>query len=140
MPKMNKREALNGVTQTRKATLSTTKKEDGTLSFIMVSDNNGGQRFDWSSGEYYEEVLSIKGANTSNLNTYEENSQLLADVKFDEDGLSIKRKYENRTLTDVSIGYRINAYEVIEREGESDLVTITDYDILELSAVGIGFD
>jgi phage major head subunit gpT-like protein len=155
----NKREALKGVTQTRAAQISTQKGDDGTLTFVMVSDKNDGERFDWGSGQFYVERLSIDGANTQLLNTFFKNhdrgvddaigkvtntrkqdGQLLADVSFDDDGLSIKRKYENGTLTDVSIGYRINKYEVEEREGELDLVTITDYDIIELSAVGIGFD
>ncbi|MFA5669929.1 MAG: Mu-like prophage major head subunit gpT family protein [Balneolaceae bacterium] len=156
---LNKREALKGVTQTRAAQISTQKGDDGTLTFVMVSDKNDGERFDWGSGQFYVERLSIDGANTQSLNTFFKNhdrgvddaigkvtntrkqdGQLLADVSFDDDGLSIKRKYENGTLTDVSIGYRINKYEVEEREGELDLVTITDYDIIELSAVGIGFD
>ena len=156
---LNKREALKGVTQTRAAQISTKKGDDGTLTFVMVSDKNDGERFDWGSGQFYVERLSIDGANTKSLNTFFKNhdrgvddaigkvtntrkqdGQLLADVSFDDDGLSIKRKYENGTLTDVSIGYRINKYEVEEREAELDLVTITDYDIIELSAVGIGFD
>ena len=156
---LNKREALKGVTQTRAAQISTKKGDDGTLTFVMVSDKNDGERFDWGSGQFYVERLSIDGANTKSLNTFFKNhdrgvddaigkvtntrkqdGQLLADVSFDDDGLSIKRKYENGTLTDVSIGYCINKYEVEEREAELDLVTITDYDIIELSAVGIGFD
>lgn len=156
---LNKREALKGVTQTRAAQISTQKGDDGTLTFVMVSDKNDGERFDWGSGQYYIERLDIDGAKTETLNTFFKNhdrgvddaigsvknvrkqdNQLLADVSFDDDGLSIKRKYENGTLTDVSIGYRINKYEVEEREAELDLVTITDFDIIELSAVGIGFD
>lgn len=156
---LNKREALKGMTQTRAAQISRQKGDDGTLTFVMVSDKNDGERFDWGSGQYYIERLDIDGAKTETLNTFFKNhdrgvddaigsvknvrkqdNQLLADVSFDDDGLSIKRKYENGTLTDVSIGYRINKYEVEEREAELDLVTITDFDIIELSAVGIGFD
>lgn len=156
---LNKREALKGITQTRAAQISRQKGDDGTLTFVMVSDKNDGERFDWGSGQHYIERLDIDGAKTETLNTFFKNhdrgvddaigsiknvrkqdNQLLADVSFDDDGLSIKRKYENGTLTDVSIGYRINKYEVQEREAELDLVTITDFDIIELSAVGIGFD
>lgn len=159
MPKINKREALKNTTQTREATLSTAKKDDGTLSFIMISRDSGGTRLNWDSYEYYEEVLDITGANTERLNTFfkdhnrgvdnaigkitetrVDDGELLADVEFDEDGASIKRKYENGTLTDVSVGYRINQYTVKERDGDMDLVTVTDFDIVELSAVGIGFD
>ena len=147
------------MTQTRAAQISRQKGDDGALTFVMVSDKNDGERFDWGSGQYYVERLDINGAKTEFLNTFFKNhgrgvddaigsiknvrkqdNQLLADVSFDDDGLSIKRKYENGTLTDVSIGYRINKYTVEEREAELDLVTITDFDIIELSAVGIGFD
>ena len=67
---------------------------------------------------------------------------IISDVTFGtgDDEQSIHRKYTEGILTDVSIGYQINKYEVEERDGEPDVVTITDYEIFELSAVGIGFD
>lgn len=160
MPKqIQKRDALKGVTQTRKATMAKKQTKDDAITFVMVSDQNEGMRFDWWSGDEYIERLDINGANMESLNTFFKNHDrevddaigrvenkrkdgdfLLGDVIFDESGADIKRKYENRTLTDVSIGYKINKYEVEERENEPDIVTITDFDIMELSAVGIGFD
>jgi len=65
---------------------------------------------------------------------------LKADVVFGADGESVLNKYREGVLTDVSIGYAINGYTVEEREGEPDIVTVTDFEIFELSAVGIGFD
>lgn len=159
MPKLKKRSALVGTSQTRAATVSTKKTDTEALSFVIVSDNNEGLRFDWWSGDTYIERLDINGANMDSLNTFFKNhnrdvddaigrienkrmdgASLVTDVVFDESGADVKRKYENGTLTDVSIGYRINKYEVEERNGESDIVTVTDFEIIELSAVGIGFD
>lgn len=160
MPKkMQKREALQGVEHVRKASVSATAaKQDNALTFVMVSEDNDGMRYSWDFG-YYIERLDINGANMEKLNTFFKNhnrdvdaaigrvenkrvdgTSLLGDVVFDESGADVKRKYENGTLTDVSIGYKINAYKVEEREGEPDIVTVTDFDITELSAVGIGFD
>lgn len=160
MPKeFQKREALLGTSQTRKANVSTKQTKTDSLTFVMVSENNDGERYDWWSGDTYIERLDVQGANFDALKTFFKNhnrtvddavgrvenarqdgAELLADVMFDETGLDIKRKYENGTLNDVSIGYKINKYEVEERSGEPDIVTVTDFDITELSAVGIGFD
>ena len=159
MPDLQKRSALVGTSQTRAATVSTKKTETGALSFVIVSDNNEGLRHDWWSGDTYIERLDINGANMDSLNTFFKNhnrdvddaigrienkrmdgASLVTDVVFDESGADVKRKYENGTLTDVSIGYRINKYEVEERNREPDIVTVTDFEIIELSAVGIGFD
>ena len=160
MPKaMKKREALIGATHARSASVrkQDTNKKDS-LTFVMVSDKNEGMRFSWEFGNFIER-LDINGANMEKLNTFFKNhnrdvdaaigrvenkrldgTSLLADVVFDESGADIKRKFENGTLSDVSIGYTINKYEVEEREGEPDIITVTDFDIIELSAVGVGFD
>lgn len=158
--KMQKRDALVGQVHERKAQVAQKQTSKDGLTFVMVSENNEGMRYDWriSNSEFIER-LDINGANMSELNTFFKNhnrgvddaigrientrmegTSLLGDVVFDESGLDIKRKYENKTLTDVSIGYKINKYTVEERQGEPDLVTITDFSIVELSAVGIGFD
>jgi len=134
---------------------------DGVLSFVMVSEANSGSRYDWSTGKFYEELLDVNGANTARLNTFfkdhrhdvdsasgqvtnirVEDSVLVGDVKFasDENSQAVYRKYADGVLTDVSIGYEIKNYTVEERESQDDLVTVTDYEIFELSAVGIGFD
>ncbi len=159
---LKKREALKNQTHTRKASLrKSSDLPDGELSFVMVSDANSGQRYDWSSGKTYEEFLDVRGANSGQLNTFfknhshdvdsavgkvsnvrVENNILVGDVKFasDETSQAVYRKYVDGVLTDVSIGYEIKDYTVQERENENDLVTVTNYEIFELSAVGIGFD
>lgn len=161
--KMNKREALKGQTQTRGVSVSVSQNEDdNTLSFVFVSDDNSGKRYDWGSGEYYDEVLDVNGANTERLNTFfkdhyrsvdsavgkisnprVENNQLIGDVTFgsDDDSQRVHSKYAEGILTDVSIGYEIRDYKVEKgAENERDIVTVTDFDIFEVSAVGIGFD
>lgn len=162
---MEKRNALHGVVHQRQATVrleaTTGDTNPNTHTFVMVSDDNGGMRYDWYSGESYVEELSIEGGSTENLRTFfkdhnrsvdsavgrienvrVEGGTIISDVVFGsgDNEQSIHRKYSEGILTDVSIGYQINGYSVEERDGEPDLVTITDYDIFELSAVGIGFD
>lgn len=162
---MEKRNALHGVVHQRQATVrleaTSGDTNPNTHTFVMVSDDNGGMRYDWYSGESYVEELSIEGGSTENLRTFfkdhnrsvdsavgrienvrVEGGTIISDVVFGsgDNEQSIHRKYSEGILTDVSIGYQINGYSVEERDGEPDLVTITDYDIFELSAVGIGFD
>ncbi len=161
MPKLQKRNALSGVVHSRSEGITPISNEgdDRRLTFVIISDNNEGMRYDWFSGESYIERLDIKGANTERLNTFfkdhernvdsaigkienirTDGTQLKADVIFGSDADSILNKYREGILTDVSIGYAIEDYEVEEREGEADMVTVTKFSIKELSAVGIGFD
>lgn len=161
MPKLQKREALNGVLHARAESVSPTSHEgdDRKLTFTIISADNEGMRYDWWSGESYVERLDVSGAKTDRLNTFFKDhnrgvddaigkvesvrldgDSLKADVVFGSDADSILNKYREGVLTDVSIGYAINTYEVEEREGEADVVTVTEFDIYELSAVGIGFD
>ena len=161
-----KREALRNQTQTRASSISVSRVDDeantNTLSFVFVSNDNAGKRFDWGSGEFYDEVLDISGANSERLNTFfkdhmrsvdsavgkvsnvrTEDGQLLGDVTFgtDEDSQRVYSKYAEGILTDVSIGYEIRDYKVEQgAENERDKVTVTDFEIFEVSAVGIGFD
>lgn len=158
-PKQNQ---LDGMTHTRTASFSTTLGgDDNTLTFVIVSDDNGGMRYDWSSGVQYIEVLEVDGANTSQLNVFfkdhirsvdnaigkvinvrVEDNMLLCDVTFgsDSDSQRVKQKYIEGILTDVSIGYNIQEYRVEEVDGAPDIVTVTKYDVFELSAIGVGFD
>ena len=162
---MEKRNALLGEVHYRKATVrlknSSQQTKSNTHTFTIVSDDNGGMRYDWYSGESYVEELSIKGASFEALKTFfkdhnrsvdsavgrienvrVDGGTIVSDVVFGtgEDEQNVYRKYTEDILTDVSIGYQINKYEVEERDGEPDVVTVTDYEIFELSAVGIGFD
>ena len=159
---MIKREALNDVIHTRVATLRSNPNLDNKeMSFTFVSTENAGKRYDWDKGAYYEEVLAPEGASFSRLSTFfkdhlrdttnaigkivntrVEDGEIRGEVIFGS-GLvakEIEDKYREEILTDVSIGYKINKYEVKERDNDIDLVTVTDYDIFEVSAVGLGFD
>ena len=151
---------LNGVVHTRVATVSRDPTSEK-MTFVLISNDNGGKRYDWDSGGQYEEVLDVNGARYGQLNTLFkdhdrgvdsaiatitntrlEEGQIVSDVAFgsDSEAQRVETKYKEGILTDVSIGYEILEYKREEREGQIDLVTITDYEILEASAVGIGFD
>jgi len=167
MPKMlDKREALRNIERKRSVQVRVTEPSaragDNTLTFVFVSNDNAGVRFDWGSGEYYNEILDVNGASVERLNTFfknhtrsvddaigkvsnvrVDNGELVGDITFgtDEDSQKIYRKYLEGILTDVSIGYEIRDYKVESQpDGERDNVTITDFDVFEVSAVGIGFD
>ncbi|WP_026804688.1 phage major capsid protein [Aliarcobacter lanthieri] len=136
-------------------------EESRTISFILISQNNEGERYDWWTDEVFIEKLDVNGARVERLKTFfkdhnrsvdsaigrvgnvrVEDGKLKADVVFatDEASEKIFRKYVDGILTDCSIGYRILSTTIQERKGEPTLVTVTEYEIFELSAVGIGFD
>jgi len=164
MPKQHKViKKIQGHSFDRKASIETSLIDEvnRTVPFILISANNEGERYDWWKDEIYLERLDVNGANYERLKTFfkdhirsvdsalgrvenvrVEDSQLKADVVFgtDENSETIFRKYVDGILTDVSIGYKVNTATVEERKGEPDIVTVTDFDIRELSAVGIGFD
>jgi hypothetical protein len=131
------------------------------ISFIAVSDDNGGLRYDWWNDEIFEERLEPKGATFDGLNTFfkdhkmsvdtaigrVENTrldkgQIKTDVVFgtDDDSERIFNKFREGILTDVSIGYSINEVITTERENEPTEVLVTKFNIHELSAVWKGFD
>lgn len=135
--------------------------ENKIVPFILVSDDNGGLRYDWWNDEIYEERLDVNGATFDNLNTFFkdhemrvdnaigkvinpriEDNKIKADVRFgtDEDSEKIFNKYRDGILTDVSIGYSIQDFTTEERKNDHTLVTVTRFDIHELSAVWKGFD
>lgn len=155
--------AIQGKSVDRKASLQTglIDEKTRTVSFILISKDNEGERYDWWKDEIYLERLDVNGAKHDELKTFFkdhirsvdsaigrvenvriEDAQLKGDVVFgtDEASETIFRKYVDGVLTDVSIGYRINGATIEERKGEPDIVTVTDFDVRELSAVGIGFD
>lgn len=165
LSKSQKREALKNTVRTRAVSISVSRQDDtdsNTLSFVFVSNDNAGVRYDWGSGEYYNEILDVTGAKVHRLNTFfkdhlhsvdsavgkisnvrVEDMQLIGDVTFgsDEDSQRVLSKYSEGILTDVSIGYEIRKYDVKpSANNERDNVTVTDFDIFEVSAVGVGFD
>ena len=130
------------------------------IPFILISKNNSGERGCCGEVDYIES-LDVNGARFDNLKTFfkdhnrsvdsaigrienvrVENGELKADVVFADtpDSLEVFEKYKQGVLSDVSIGYRVKAVTIEERINEPDLVTVTDFDILEVSAVGVGFD
>lgn len=145
--------------ETQERSLETENNSDTT--FILISEHNETERYDWWSGETFIEELDVKGADYSELKTFfkdhnpsvdtaigkvedlrVENNQLLSGVTFgsDSDSQIIKQKYDDGILTDVSIGYRIDDLILTEKKGEPDHVLVTKYSIVELSAVWKGAD
>lgn len=131
------------------------------IPFILVSRDNAGERYDWWNDEVYTEELDPNGARLEELmtffkdhspsvdtaigridNTRVEDGIIKADVYFgtDEDADKVFQKYRDQVLTDVSIGYYVNDVVITSRQGEPDHVLVTDYTIVELSAVWKGFD
>jgi phage major head subunit gpT-like protein len=165
MPKTKKefQRSIEGATVERKLTIdnaTAVNEEKRTVSFIMISDDNAGKRRDWD-GSIYIEVLDVKGANPERLRTFfkdhnrltdsaigkienkrVEDGKFKADVVFgsDENSDAVFRKYVEGILSDCSVTYIPTKVSIEERSGEPDLVTVLEYDLVECSAVGVGFD
>jgi len=135
--------------------------ENRSIPFILVSDDNAGERYDWWNDEVYIEELDPNGARLDELQTFfkdhnqavdtaigrienarVDGSEIKADVFFgtDEDASKVFTKYQDRILTDVSVGYYVNDIVVTSKKDEPDHVLVTDYTLVELSAVWKGFD
>jgi len=135
--------------------------ENKKVPFVLVSNDNAGERYDWWKDEVYIEELDVNGASYERLQTFftdhrpsvdnaigridnvrVEDAQLKADVIFgsDDRANAIFDKYKDGILTDVSIGYRINDVVVTSKKDAPDHVLVTDYEVVELSAVWRGFD
>ncbi len=163
MPEDEIERKLQGFDTTRKLPVESNliNVETRTVPFILISNENEGERVDWWTDEVFIEKLDVNGARHERLNTFFkdhirsvdsaigkveniriEGGQLKADVVFGtgEESEKVFRKYAEGILTDCSIGYKINTTTVEQRKGEPTLVTVTDFEIRELSAVGIGFD
>ncbi|WP_170019199.1 HK97 family phage prohead protease [Campylobacter sp. RM16190] len=146
---------------TRKATIRASNEETKSLTFVMISRENTCKRFDWNNGRYYNETLDINGARFDELKTMfkdhepsvdnaiarvenirEEDGELLCDAVFasDDDSQKIYKKYIDGVLSDVSIGYSIKEQKREKGEDSIDEVLVTDFSILELSAVWKGAD
>lgn len=137
----------------------TSPKQDAT--FILISKDNATQRYDWWEDEIYIEELDVKGASYDELHTFFKDhrpsvdnaigriankrvldEELLADVVFssDEASQTIKQKYDENILSDVSIGYYINDFVETKKKDEPNHILVTDFTIVELSAVWKGAD
>ena len=136
--------------------------ENRTISFIIVSNQNAGERFDWWEGETFIEELDPSGADLSQLRTFfidhnpssinaigrvqnvrlDTDSQIKCDVIFGTSDLAneIFNRYVEGILTDVSIGYSIDEVVETAKNGEPTHVMVTRFTILELSSVWAGFD
>ncbi|MCD6433706.1 MAG: peptidase [Sulfurimonas sp.] len=135
--------------------------QNRTIPFILVSEDNAGERYDWWNDEVYIEELDPDGARLDELQTFfkdhnqtvdtaigriencrVDGDQIKADVIFgtDEDASKVFTKYQDRILTDVSVGYYVNDIIITSKKDEPDHILVTDYIIVELSAVWKGFD
>lgn len=135
--------------------------ENRSIPFILVSEENAGERYDWWNDEVYIEELDPNGANLTELRTFfkdhhqavdtaigrienarVDGAEIKADVIFgtDDDASRVFTKYQDRIITDVSVGYYVNDITVTSKKDEPDHVLVTDYTIVELSAVWKGFD
>jgi hypothetical protein len=136
-------------------------EEKRKVPFIAISSNNAGERYDWWEDEIYIEELELNGAKTDRLETFfkdhrlsvdsaigrieniqKTDRELRVDVIFGRDRESDKifQKYRDGILSDVSIGYIVRDIVVTEKKGEPTHVLVTDFEIVELSAVWRGFD
>jgi HK97 family phage prohead protease len=130
------------------------------IPFILISKDNKGERYCCGEVDYIEE-LDVNGAKFDNLRTFfkdhdrsvdsaigkienirVEDGELKADVIFGStaDAEEVFNKYREGILTDVSVGYKVKEIEVIEKTNEAPLVRVVDFDLVEVSAVGVGFD
>ncbi len=128
------------------------------------------RRYDWENGQYYDEELVVTPGSvrldrlnsgtapvldTHNAYTIDDvkgvvlensvsisNSLGYADLKLDDgpENQSVLRKVQNGIIRNVSIGYRVYIYEVIQREGLVPLYRATDWEPYEISLVPIGAD
>ncbi|WP_345993756.1 peptidase [Sulfurimonas sp. HSL-1716] len=135
--------------------------QNRTIPFILISKDNAGERYDWWTDEIYIEELDVNGARLDELYTFFkdhnksvdtaagrvenkriEDGEVKADVTFgsDKDSYLVFQKYNDRILTDVSIGYIVHDVTITEKKGEPTHVLVTDFTIVELSAVWKGFD
>lgn len=135
-------------------------QENKMVPFIAISANNAGERMDWWTGETYIEELDLTGAKFDRLSTFFKDhtrsvdaavarienahidGEFKVDVYFGSDTSSydIFRKYLDGILTDVSVSYIVNDIVVTDKRGEPTHVLVTDFEIVELSAVWRGFD
>ena len=158
---VSQRVCLGQCPMKKEGTPSAIDQEKRSVPFILISEDNAGERYDWWTDEVYVEELDVGGANYDSLRTFftdhnpsvdnaigrvenarVDGSALKADVIFGSSvrGEEVFQKYLDGILTDVSIGYRVNDVVITSEKDKPDHVLVTDFDIVELSAVWKGFD
>ena len=85
-----------------------------------------------------DDVKGIVVAGTARIN----GGLGVADIQLDNgpENDAVVRKVRNGMIRNVSIGYRVYRYEVIQREGQVPLYRATDWEPFEISLVPIGAD
>lgn len=124
-------------------------------------------RYDWSAGENYNEILSFdngavrlqrlnEGAPVLDshasygienqlgvvMNARIENGKGVATLKFSEreEIAGVVKDILSGIIRNVSVGYRVFAYEVTEKEGQTTIKRATDWEPFEISMVPIPAD
>ena len=136
-------------------------KEKRLIPFVIISSENSTERYDLWEDEIYIEELDINGAKYDRLQTFFKDHKLVIDnaigrvekirvekdelkcsVQFgsDSDSEKIFQKYVDGILNDVSIGYIVNDIVVTAKKDEPTHILVTDFEIVELSAVWRGAD
>ena len=128
------------------------------------------RRFDWENNRAYDEELQVdsKSVNLQRLNSGSapvldthsawsvddvkgvvragsaklDGGNGVADIQLDTgpENASIMRKVQSGILRNVSIGYRVNRYDIIHRDGNVPIYRATDWEPYEISLVPIGAD
>ncbi|AWJ82671.1 peptidase U37 [Azospirillum sp. TSH58] len=160
----------NGDTSVRAASLepATFSAEDRTVE-LVASTGATVRRYDWWTGEYYDEVLSVS-AEAVDLTRFEAGSVpilnahgqwevkdimgtavpgssrfesgtlvLTAKLSAREDVAPFVQDVKDGILRNVSVGYRVLAYEVDETT-KPKTRTVTRWELLEVSFVPVGAD
>ena len=156
-----RRVCMGACPTTRAEATGAIDEETRTVPFVLISSDNAGERYDWWEDEIYIEELDVHGADFARLGTFFtdhrpsadnaigrvdnariEDGELRAEVVFgrDQRASDIFQKYVDGILTDVSIGYRVNDVTITSEKDKPDHVLVTDYEVVELSAVWRGFD
>jgi len=136
-------------------------EDEKMIPFILISNENSGERYDWWEDKIFVEEIDVNGVDYSGLRTLfkdhtpsvdnaigrvdnvrVEDGALKADVYFgsDQQSYDVFTKYRDGLLTDVSVGYNIDEIVETERKGEPNHVLVTAMRVVELSAVWKGFD
>lgn len=152
--------------QTRLLPVSSFDEAAGTVELVW-STGSTVRRFDYWEGEYYEEALSMapEAVNLTRLNSgapllnahnqydlssvigvveraWLENGVGKAVVRFSEraEVAPILADVKAGIIRNVSVGYRVNTFQIEKREGQISVYTAVDWEPFELSLVPVPAD